>query len=60
MSRDLEDMSYDELAAIAMEYSSWNTSDSLEKTASVVQSLAEIVAELSRRQETPKAEKSKE
>ena len=56
MNREIGEMSYDELAARAREYSYWDTSDSLEKTASVVQRLAEFVAELSRRQEAPKAE----
>ena len=56
MNREIGEMSYGELAARAMEYSSWDTSDSLEKTASVVQALAKIVAELVRRQEAPKAE----
>ena len=56
MNREIGEMSYGELAARAMEYSSWDTSHSLEKTASVVQMLAEFIAELDRRQEAPKGE----
>ena len=49
MSRDLEDMSFNELAGLAAELSYWDTSDSLEKTASVVRRLAEIIAVIGRR-----------
>ena len=56
MNREIGEMSFDQLAARAAEFSYWDTSNSLENTASAMRALAEIVAELCRRQEAPKGE----
>lgn len=56
MSKEVGDMSFAELAGLAAEISYQDTSNSPRNTASTVRALAEIVAELCRRQEAPKAE----
>lgn len=49
MRRDLDDMSFKELAGLAAEISYLHTRNSLKETASAVQTLAEIVAVICRR-----------